>query len=88
MSLRALRGQGATAAVIPEQVFVATAASEPDAGDDLHVLLEGFSTDQPVGPVRGWRLKGETPPVRGEKCLVLQVRGGDYWFVTWDANGW
>jgi hypothetical protein len=84
--VNALAGQGASALKLPERFEPAAAAKTAVAGEDLFVILDSLP-EQPVGPVKGWPARS-TPVVRGDRCLVVRVEDGDYWFVTWDIPGW
>lgn len=84
--VNALAGHGASAPKLPERFEPGAAAKAAVAGGDLFVILDSLP-DQPVGPVSGWKLRS-TPVVRGDRCLVVRVEDGDYWFVAWDIPGW
>jgi hypothetical protein len=84
--VNALSGRGASAPRLPERFEPAAAAKAATAGLDLFVILDSMP-EQPVGPVKGWKARS-TPVVRGDRCLVVRVEDGDYWFVTWDISGW
>jgi hypothetical protein len=85
-NLNALAGQGASSPKLPERFEPGEAAKGTTAGHDLFVTLDSLPV-QPVGPVKGWPVRS-TPVVRGDRCLVVRVGDGDYWFVTWDIPGW
>jgi hypothetical protein len=84
--LNALAGQGASAPTFPERFEPGEAAKAAVAGGDLFVILDSLP-EQPVGPVKGWR-KRSTAVARGDRCLLVRVGDGDYWFITWDIPGW
>lgn len=85
-NLNALAGQGASAPQLPERFQPGEAAKAAVAGGELFVILDSLP-EQPVGPVKGWPLRS-TAVKRGDRCLVVRVADGDWWFVAWDIPGW
>lgn len=76
----------ARSAQLPERFEPGEATGPVTAGHDLFVVLDSLP-EQPVGPVLGWQARS-TPVAKGDRCLVVRVEDGDYWFVTWQIPGW
>lgn len=84
--LNALRRRGGSSDDEPDLLEPGLVVNTPATGStEVYVTLDNFSTDQPVGPVYGWRALPEASwPQAGGRCLVALPPQGDAWLVGWE----
>lgn len=87
MALNGLRRTGNATPEPPDGAEPGRVVNTPvDGTDDLFVVLDNFSTDEPVGPVLGWRGSPVVSwPRAGDSCLVVESDGA-WWLCSLERD--